>query len=454
MSLASQVEEQPQLAEDLWLLRTLRFNKPASEWPELGRDAYQRLVLSDAVALYLTTDEPDGLVAAFYMPENNILYLAKSGSSDPRYVAESTLFFDTLTSADGSEDLLPFLARRSCRRINKRIRKLHDSLKFLYIDLYKAAGEYEPTDTEFHGPWYRIFIQILQAENQLNTPSFKEVLIHALTFCNDRSKKNPEFSEKAESQRAFFESLCAASTFLNSQFFRSYEYRDLLTRLERCLEKLVDYLAVSRLIKVWRRYGRDTRIKWITGVEHSAIPRVLITAGIGERHLKALEVDETKNYRSNLFSNMDMRYPGWQGDVTKGITFVPCVHAEISLILHLMSNVKNLQTRMDEPIPLGSGKRTCFACSLWMDEFNRILKMKWTTSSNNGKPEYNWALPNAEAIVPYVGAEGYARITSRISEDITDAIGRVINDEVEGAQETFLDRNFEMIFAAYRRFKQ
>ncbi|KNZ77879.1 hypothetical protein J132_03155 [Termitomyces sp. J132] len=410
MSLASQVEEQPQLAEDLWLLRTLRFNKPASEWPELGRDAYQRLVLSDAVALYLTTDEPDGLVAAFYMPENNILYLAKSGSSDPRYVAESTLFFDTLTSADGSEDLLPFLARRSCRRINKRIRKLHDSLKFLYIDLYKAAGEYEPTDTEFHGPWYRIFIQILQAENQLNTPSFKEVLIHALTFCNDRSKKNPEFSEKAESQRAFFESLCAASTFLNSQFFRSYEYRDLLTRLERCLEKLVDYLAVSRLIKVWRR--------------------------------------------SNLFSNMDMRYPGWQGDVTKGITFVPCVHAEISLILHLMSNVKNLQTRMDEPIPLGSGKRTCFACSLWMDEFNRILKMKWTTSSNNGKPEYNWALPNAEAIVPYVGAEGYARITSRISEDITDAIGRVINDEVEGAQETFLDRNFEMIFAAYRRFKQ
>ncbi|KAH0586996.1 hypothetical protein H2248_005816 [Termitomyces sp. 'cryptogamus'] len=113
MSLASQVEDQLQLAEDLWLLRTLRFTRPASKWPDLGRDDHQRLVLSDAVALYLTTDEPDGLVAAFYMPENNILYLAKSGSSDPRYVAESNLFFDTLTSADGSEDLFPFLARRS-----------------------------------------------------------------------------------------------------------------------------------------------------------------------------------------------------------------------------------------------------------------------------------------------------------------------------------------------------
>ncbi|KAH0586997.1 hypothetical protein J132_04527 [Termitomyces sp. J132] len=438
MSFASQIEDRPQLAEDLWLLRTLRFTKPASKWPELGRDAYQRLVLSDAVALYLTTDEPDGLVAAFYMPENNILYLAKSGSSDPRYVAESNLFFDTLTSADGSEDLFPFLARRSCNRINKRIRKLHKSLKFCHVDLFNRLREYEPTETEFHGPWYRIFIKILQAEYQLDTPSSKEVLIHAITFCEDRLKKNPEFSDKTESHRPFFELLCAASTLLNSQFYERFE-RVLHTRLERRLEKFVDYLAVSRLIKVWRRYGRDTRIEWITGVEQSRIPRVLTTAGVGERHLNR-EVDETKSYRPDLFSNMNWRYRGWQGDATKGITFVPCMHAEINLILHLMSNVKNFQSQVDEPLPIGSGERTCFACSLWMDEFNRILKMKWTTSGNNGKPGYNWALPNAEAIVPYVGVEGYNRITSHICQGVTDAIGGVIRDEVVKAIESFHDR--------------
>ncbi|KAG5732266.1 hypothetical protein E4T56_gene11456 [Termitomyces sp. T112] len=245
MSFASQIEDRPQLAEDLWLLRTLRFTKPASKWPELGRDDHQRLVLSDAVALYLTTDEPDGLVAAFYMPENNILYLAKSGSSDPQYVTESTLFFDTLTSANGSEDLLPFLARRSCNRINKRIRKLCHSFDFSHIDLLHELKEYEPTETEFHGPWYRIFIKILQAENQLDTPSFKQVLIHAITFCNDRLEKNPEFSDKTESHRPFFELLCAASTLLNSQFYERFE-RGFNTQLERRLEKLVDYLAIHQ----------------------------------------------------------------------------------------------------------------------------------------------------------------------------------------------------------------
>ncbi|KAG5333673.1 hypothetical protein C0989_005034 [Termitomyces sp. Mn162] len=440
MGISFQIEDRPQLAEDLWLLRTLRFTKPASKWPELGRDDHQRLVLSDAVALYLTTDEPDGLVAAFYMPENNILYLAKSGSSDPQYVTESTLFFDTLTSANGSEDLLPFLARRSCNRINKRIRKLCHSFDFSHIDLLHELKEYEPTETEFHGPWYRIFIKILQAENQLDTPSFKQVLIHAITFCNDRLEKNPEFSDKTESHRPFFELLCAASTLLNSQFYERFE-RGFNTQLERRLEKLVDYLAVSRLIKVWRRYGRDTRIEWITGVEHSRIPRVLTTAGVGERHLNR-EVDETKSYRPDLFSNMNWRYRGWQGDPTKGITFVPCMHAEINLILYLMSNVKNIQTRVDEPLPIGSGERTCFACSLWMDEFNRILKMKWTTGSTSGRSGYNWALPNAEAIVPYVGVEGYNRITSHICQGVTDAIGGVIRDEVEKAIESFHDRSY------------
>ncbi|KAG6873980.1 hypothetical protein C0995_007936 [Termitomyces sp. Mi166 len=337
-----------------------------------------------------------GVVAVFYKPENNILFLAKSGSSDLRYEAESALFFRTLTSANGFEDLLPFLARRSCIKVNKRISKLRDSLETLYDELLDAAKRYEPKDKEFHGPWYKIFIQILQAENQLHPLSAQQVLIHTLTFLMDRLKRNPQFSDKTESHRPFAELLYAASTFLDSDFCLLHERRNALNRLGLHLQKLTDYLDVSRLSKVWQRYGRDTCIKWITNVEQSGVPRMLAPAGVGERHLEVIRVDEMSKYKSYMLSNMDIKYPGWRGEASEGITFVPCMHAEINLILYLMGSIQSLQIRPDEPLPIGCSQRSCFACSLWMDEFNRVLKMKWMTSRNNGQPRYDWVLPSGQ----------------------------------------------------------
>ncbi|KAG6870230.1 hypothetical protein C0992_000659, partial [Termitomyces sp. T32_za158] len=214
-----QAEVQPKIAEDLWLLKTLCFSPPDTPPVEIPREAYQRLILSDTIARYLTTDDQDGVVAAFYMPQDSILFLAKSGSSDPSYEAESTVFFRELANADGFEDLLPFLARRSCNRVNKRIRKLRYYYNLFGGKLLTAAREYEPTDTEFSGPWYRKFIQIIRTEDQPDTLSFKQILLHALTFCKDQLETNFEFSDKPESHCSFAALLYAASTLLHSDFF-------------------------------------------------------------------------------------------------------------------------------------------------------------------------------------------------------------------------------------------
>ncbi|KAG6892910.1 hypothetical protein C0992_011969, partial [Termitomyces sp. T32_za158] len=206
-----QAEDQPKIAEDLWLLRKLHF-EPDTSPLEICREAYQRLVLSDTIALYLTTDDLDGVVAAFYMPQDSILFLAKSGSSDPSYAAESTVFFRELANANGFEDLLPFLARRSCNRVNKRIRKLRYYYNPSGNELIRIARKYEPTDTEFSGPWYRKFIQIIRTEDQLDELSSKQILLHALTFCKDQLEKDFEFSNNPESHRSFAGLLYAAST--------------------------------------------------------------------------------------------------------------------------------------------------------------------------------------------------------------------------------------------------
>ncbi|KAG6868211.1 hypothetical protein C0993_006184 [Termitomyces sp. T159_Od127] len=444
-----QAEVQPQIAEDLWLQRKLSSLMATSPPPEICREAYQRLVLSDTIALYLTTDDRDGVVAACYMPQDAILFLAKSGSSDSSYIAESKVFFRELANANGFEDLLPFLARRSCNRVNKRIRKLRHYYKMFGEELLREARKYEPTDTEFSGPWYRKFVQIAQTGNQLDKLSFKQILLHVLTFCKEQLENNIEFSDKPESHRQFAALLYAASALLNSDFYPWLENENCLSRLGRQLEKITDYLRVSRLIKVWRRYGQDTNIKWIADVEQSEVPRTLATAGVGERHLEAIywrNVHQTTDdYRPYLFRKMDWRFPGWKGEASETITFVPCMHAEIRLILYLMGSFGNLQTRHDETIPIGCGQRSCFACTLWIYEFNRVLQMKWTTRRNNGPPRYDCALPRAEAIVPYVGAEGYQRITSYVHQGIRDAIAEVIREQLGDAVEDYVDDYFRRL---------
>ncbi|KAG6875415.1 hypothetical protein C0992_003959 [Termitomyces sp. T32_za158] len=437
---SGQAEAQSKIAEDLWLLQKLRFS-PDTLPLEISRDAYKRVILSDTIALYLTTDDLDGVVAVFYMPQDSILFLAKSGSSDPSYAAESTIFFRELANADGFEDLLPFLARRSCNRVNKRIRKLFYYYDLFVDELLRAAREYEPTDTEFSGPWYRKFIQVVGTGDQLDTLSFKQILLHALTFCKDQLETNLEFSDKPESHRSFAGLLYAASTLLYSDFFPLLERQNGLTRLGYQLEKITDYLRVSRLIKVWQRYGRDTHVKWVNYVEPSGVPRMLVTTGVGKRHLEAV-YPGNRNFKPHLLNNMDMKYPGWNGEDSEPITFVPCMHAEIRLILYLMGSFTNLQSQGDEVLPIGCGQRSCFACTLWINEFNRVLQMKWTTGCNNGHPRYDCALPSVEAVAPYIGAEGYQRITLYIQQGITDAIGAVIRSEYPDAEEAYLDDYF------------
>lgn len=330
----SQAEVQLKIAEDSWFLQKLRYS-PKPFPLEICREAFQRLALSHTISLCLTTDDRDGAVAAFYLPQDSVLFLAKSGLSDPSYEVESTIFFRELANADGFEDLLPFLARRSCNKVNKRIRKLRYIYNLFGHYLFKAAREYEPTDTEFSGPWYRKFIQIIRTENQLDTPSFKQILLHSLTFCKDQLDNNLVFSDKPESHSSFAGLLYAASTLLHSDFFPLVERQKCLTRLGRELKKITDYLRVSRPIKVWQRYGRDTHVKWVT-VESSGVPRMLATAGVGERHLEAVfQGGETvvDFYMPYLLRNMGGVYPGWNGE-DDPITFVPCMHAEIRLILY------------------------------------------------------------------------------------------------------------------------
>jgi hypothetical protein len=106
------------------------------------------------------------------------------------------------------------------------------------------------------------------------------------------------------------------------------------------------------------------------------------------RGLKRASLSEDTIYR------LGSRFRYVRSNWTAHRTVHACIHAELRIILHLSSRPQI----PDFPGPsCNQLKRSCFCCTMWIDEYNTFFNTNWMTGGSEGKPHADWAFPGSAA---------------------------------------------------------
>jgi hypothetical protein len=113
----------------------------------------------------------------------------------------------------------------------------------------------------------------------------------------------------------------------------------------------------------------------------------------------------------------------------------PCVHAELRVILHLdpPSSAKVSGSLIPEKRVVGCSKRSCLCCMLWIETFNHAFKTAWMTSESHGKPDANWALPDAQ----YAVGANRMSIDEDVSTEVGSRLRKVMTERGLGYDDTW-----------------
>jgi len=102
-----------------------------------------------------------------------------------------------------------------------------------------------------------------------------------------------------------------------------------------------------------------------------------------------------------------------------------CIHAEIRIILDFLQKALSNNTSVESALQqsVGCSKRSCFACTLWIEAYNSNFKTKWMTSGSHGKPYAGWTLPD----VSNWGGNDIQTVNRRVMEQISACVHDVLD---------------------------
>ncbi|KAG5350376.1 hypothetical protein C0989_011299 [Termitomyces sp. Mn162] len=356
---------QTPLSEDLFFLGRLISSHPPH--PFLNK---QELLLN-AVALYMTTGHPDGVIATFFHETSFTIYLAKSGPLSHDDAERATSFFSCLKVATGFKSLLPYLARYSVENVEKRVRNLSHSLKDLL-------------------PW--VSDVVLQHEENAALESLESLLKSPFTFLDTAESHNTFTNIIAASKNilALFSPFSCALASL-------YGIEEPLSRFKRRLGKIVQYLDINQVIRFVQRNSSKIIFFWVPDTTRGQISVNLGT--LKDRHLDGFLESATANLfpaqraKSRELMAVALTYP----DQTVEVTLF--VHPEIHLIMYL-TDVVGVQNQYppDTRLCIGSSKNICGCCKQWIDAFNNCMTVKWMTTFHNDGMYCNWKIPDPDLV--------------------------------------------------------
>ncbi|KAG6919286.1 hypothetical protein DXG01_007418 [Tephrocybe rancida] len=424
ISTQSQAADQGHLTEDLWFLKKLRFSERLGFYPS-GRNL---LSVLDAVALFLTTGDPDATIATFYTPTKQTLILAKAGPVGSRDVMAVRSFICELEEAKDWKDLLPFLAKRSGPYVNKRIEKICELFGHHYDLLYDRATQLKDSRSA-----------------------------DALKNCRHLLACKVPFGDSLEACKNFYDLVLAAHTVITSPALFVFPRPDaVLDTLKHRLEKLSQYAGARRLLSFWKQH-KSVHIVWVPDAQEQPLTYVLSTDQIVSKHtdeILAYEPDHIERLEVTkiLRSQWDWTScPGWRGEEgPTSITVTLCVHAEIRLILHLSGTAATATHNFPSELIVGCSQRTCLCCTLWIDAFNAATDMNWMTRSGNSHPRYDWVFPSSPVAVDTADV---LRLDV-ISGEVKGRLRAVLLEELDEAEESryedvMMDNRLEALEALY-----
>ncbi|KAG5335770.1 hypothetical protein J132_09045 [Termitomyces sp. J132] len=397
--MTSCTDVQISLTEDLFFLKGFRSSS------YLSRDTFvsQEELILNAVALYMTTGRPDGVVATFFHESTFTLYLAKSGPSNDMDAAKATSFLSCLNDATGFETLLPFLALYSAENVKKRVQNLCHSFEKILGLLVKIAPEDDNTALE----------------------NLKTLLKFPFTFDNT-TEAHDNFTNIIAASSDLLKRFSFLQSALPSKYANVY-----LSRLKRNLTKVVQYRDANRLIWFVRRNSSKFTIFWVPDTSQR---RLSSTGTVVDRHLDGFLAWAIPDFNLNKKDQIRelMASALTYTDQTLEVTLF--VHPEIRLIMYL-TEVVGVQSQYPSGTQLyiGSGKRICGCCEQWIDAFNNCITVKWTTTFLNNGMRYDWKIPDPDLTYHIQTAvrQGNDAVFKRVERGMRDKLSKEYNYALE-----------------------
>ncbi|RDB16085.1 hypothetical protein Hypma_007333 [Hypsizygus marmoreus] len=406
---------QAQLSEELLLLQELGYSDvyivddpPAPPgFKDIRRDpdTDTDLRVLDVIAACLNTGKPEDVVAAAFDKREQIsLILAKSGDVDSSDYAATHAFLSALREAKNWTDLLPFLATHTKHNIERRVRRLNESITDLFDDLQSAATDYKFSAIENEFPRSGFYRRSRYPEGLPTPQRFLHELMRECVIQSTDFEIHGSESLDLQYPRLLFpaDSLCRSSFFrhLTSKYYQGGDskLKGRVEKLQRRLRRVCQYAKIDMLIRLVRRLP-NIPFRWLENAD------TIVDAQERSPELckDPMEVVERVLGRQPSPEQTDKflrQYPDLSRNWERRRRLVKTrIHPELRIILELgpplLSRLPQNPTPDDVVrLPIGCSKRSCLCCAIWIDLLSVVTTgLQCVTAGSNGKPCGDWELP-------------------------------------------------------------
>ncbi|KAG6883776.1 hypothetical protein C0993_003893 [Termitomyces sp. T159_Od127] len=408
MDRPQQILQQTQFSKYLNLLSVANYEDPSMQWStaqERDGSANALLRVLDTIALCMATGESGNVIAStFYKtPEKKFILLSKNADPSSQDLKDGVALIKLMQepSSKAMLDILPFIAYRGAKGVQKRLDKLSELMESCRDKLLKSIQAYTVKTLDGPGLFTSEFPEMGEDFFQpyKNTPetlsTVKKILRDIISTCVARQSF-------VEEQFGKFVSIVSAAAALGkSRFFQHHVKAKgvvktgstKLSKLWRNLDKIRQYIRINDTIHHMKQEGPKIRVKWITKADLSRaadykVQKILLDDvwdtinGILNTELNTKQTLNHENAKSHL-KNMNSF---WDEKSMKPRSTTTTLHAELRLIVYLetgdqVMSTSNPNAKVQHPI--GCSKRSCLACTWTMEEINKLSKVTYLTAGSH-----------------------------------------------------------------------
>ncbi|KIN93662.1 hypothetical protein M404DRAFT_487145 [Pisolithus tinctorius Marx 270] len=392
------MENQTRLSEYLRVLQHLGYSHPSTRSNSAHRDRKtdEEIRILDTLAVALTSGTRGEVIAtSFNKREPVTLLLAKNTPCDAtdREAVQELVKRITSPQTQNFENVLPFLFVHCKVNMMNRISKLLKALKEFRSDLQTILG--------IHGPFSSLAEEFPGSEEYRawkygqRVPSFSEML-HDLLEDIQETARTLNIENPGQPSVDLFVILSATLSMLQSSR---------LLRLRSTTEPSVELLHDRINYVCQYSQGVDSLIVYAKHYFPNGIPCLWLEAPADSAEtifkLKSgYKIIIERAFHRTLFPDnvqelLHRQFP-YKHKWKKSVVIKTRVHAEIQLVLYLSKAYFPLDPQ--RPHPIGTSKRSCMCCALWIREYNEQFSTYWMTSGSHGKAYPAWALPGVDSV--------------------------------------------------------
>ncbi|KAI6011350.1 hypothetical protein EDC04DRAFT_2905555 [Pisolithus marmoratus] len=178
------------------------------------------------------------------------------------------------------------------------------------------------------------------------------------------------------------------ANFVDEEFPNSAEYQIPTSTLGQS-RACQYYYGIPYLIDYAKRcFPHGINHRWVAATADTEENTIVLDADYLEAVSRALD----RRLSEGTVATLRHRFPDMEARWRNSLVLMTRVHPEILIMLDLSTPFNSLDLRYQQPI--GSNKRACMCCTIWIRTCNLQFGARWLMSRNSGKADPTWAFPD------------------------------------------------------------